>query len=156
MTTLTVLYDAACGFCVACRRWLEAQPKLLELEYVPAGSAESRLRFPSIADTREELVVISDDGGVYRGADDWIMCLYALEEYREWSLRLAGPALRPLARTAFGWLSRNRRGLSRRLRLAPDEVVRGVLGPGPPLACSAPEPAWAGEPGMKPADDRRR
>jgi predicted DCC family thiol-disulfide oxidoreductase YuxK len=141
MTRLTVLYDATCGFCVACRRWLEGQPKLLELEYLPAGSAESRRRFPSVSEAQEELVVISDEGGVYRGADAWIMCLYALAEYREWSLRLAGPALRPLARSAFEWLSHSRRGLSRRLRLAPDEEVLGVLRPRQPRVCAAPGPA---------------
>ena len=48
-----------------------------------------------------ELVVVDDSGGVYRNGSAWIMCLYALREYREWSLRLATPALFPLARQAF-------------------------------------------------------
>ena len=45
---LTVLYDATCGFCVRCRRWLEAQPKLVRLDFVPAYSMEEASRFPGL------------------------------------------------------------------------------------------------------------
>lgn len=137
MKRLTVLYDAACGFCIRCRRWLEQQPKLLELEFLPAGSAEAARRFPRLEGAEDELVVVSDEGGVYRGARGWIMCLYALEEYREWSLRLARPALLPLARRAFELVSLNRRSLSRLLRLSPDEEVAHVLDSVVPAACPA-------------------
>jgi predicted DCC family thiol-disulfide oxidoreductase YuxK len=128
---LTVLYDARCGFCVHCRRWLERQRALVELEFVPAGSETALRRFPDLRepDPPEDLVVVDDEGGVYRGEDAFILCLYALEDYREWSFRLSGPGLRPLARVAFEWLSRNRRGLSRSLGLAPDDQVVGLLRP---------------------------
>jgi predicted DCC family thiol-disulfide oxidoreductase YuxK len=143
MRRLTVLYDGRCGFCVRCRRWLQAQRQLVTLEFVPAGSADARSRFPTLADTpAEELIVVSDEGGVYRGTDAWIMCLYALEEYREWSVRLARPALRPMARAAFEWLSRNRRELSQRLRFAAEEEVAAVLSPLEPARCT---PRRAGE-----------
>ena len=36
------------------------------------------------------------------------MVFYALEEFREWSLRMAEPALRPLARKAFLMITRHR------------------------------------------------
>jgi predicted DCC family thiol-disulfide oxidoreductase YuxK len=118
MKRLTVLYDASCGFCIGCRHWLERQPKLIALAFVPCQSAEARSRFPKLAERAEELVVVSDDGGVYRGAKAFLMCLYALEDYREWSLRLAQPALLPIARRAFEQLSHNRKDLSRWLGLA--------------------------------------
>jgi hypothetical protein len=82
------------------------------------------------------LVVVDDDGGVYRGETAWIICLYALEGYREWALRLASPALRPLARAACHWFSRNRRSISRRLGLLPDDRLEAVLRPLRPNACS--------------------
>jgi len=72
--------------------------------------------------TPTELIVISDLGGVYRGAEAWIMCLYALVDYREWSLRLARPALLPLARRVFEWVGDSRADISRRLRLAAEET----------------------------------
>ena len=59
-------------------------------------------------ETRDELIVINDEGGVYRGPDAFIMCLYALEDYREYSEWLTRPLLRPLARQAFEMLCKNR------------------------------------------------
>jgi predicted DCC family thiol-disulfide oxidoreductase YuxK len=137
VTRLTILYDARCGFCVHCRRWLERQRALVELEFVPAGSDAARRRFPGLGETDppEDFVVVDDEGGVYREGDAFILCLYALEEYREWSFRLAGPRLRPLARVAFEWLSRNRRGLSRSLGLSPDDEVVDLLRPLRPTTC---------------------
>ncbi|MFY0575769.1 hypothetical protein ACN28S_16675 [Cystobacter fuscus] len=51
------------------------------------------------------------------------MVLWALEDYREWALRLSSPTLMPLARNAFELLSSNRRRLSGWLHLE-DEAVR--------------------------------
>jgi len=137
MKRLTVLYDASCAFCVRCRRWLLAQPQLLELDFVAARSPEAARRFPEIEHEAEtdELLVVSDEGGVYRGARAWIMCLYALAEYREWSLRLARPALLPFARRAFEATSRNRRRLTRLLRLGSDEQVASTLAGAAEAAC---------------------
>ena len=122
MERLTVLYDAWCGFCVSCRRWLEAQPAYVPLEFIPAGSAAALRAFPDLATTQEpaELVVVDSDGAVYRGAHAWIMCLYALREYREWAQFLSRPTLLPLARQAFELLSRNRKEVSDRLGLLPE------------------------------------
>jgi predicted DCC family thiol-disulfide oxidoreductase YuxK len=133
-----VLYDAGCGFCVRCRRWLQMQRALVPLEFIPAATPEARSRFPRLRhpDPPEELVIVDDEGGVYRGADAWIIVLYALEEYREWSLRLARPVLRPLARAAFEWLSRNRKGLSRQLGLASEAHVVETLSPYPTTTCA--------------------
>src|SRR4051812_25798812 len=120
MRTLTLLYDGRCGFCVRCKAWLEKQPQIVPLEFVPAGTAEARRRFPGASDSTEpeELVVVSDEGEVWRGDGAFLMCLWALAEWREWSLRLAQPELRPLARRALEWVGRWRFGLSRWLDAA--------------------------------------
>src|SRR5713226_9690474 len=122
MEKLTVLYDAWCGFCVSCRRWLEAQPAYVPLEFIPAGSAAALRAFPDLATTQEpaELVAVDSDGAVYRGAHAWIMCLYALREYREWAQFLSRPTLLPFSRQAFELLSRNRKEISDRLGLLPE------------------------------------
>ena len=161
MNKLTVLYDFDCGLCRRARRWLEAQPKFLALEFIPTGSDHARFRFPTLpcvsSNTVDELTVVDDQGGVYRGDRDWIMCLYALAEYREWALRLATPKLLPLARTAFQLVSENRIRISKLFHLYTDDGVAAELGRyqvhgcavAPPQLPPAPQPAPppAGAPG---------
>ena len=60
------------------------------------------------ANVEKELLVIDDQGGVYRGDAAFLMCLWALRKYRGWALRLATPALHPVARRAFKWISTHR------------------------------------------------
>src|SRR5262245_9080637 len=135
MRRLFVLYDSGCGLCTWARRWLSRQPAFLEMVFIPAGSEWAARCFPDL--TRpgqvDELVVVADDGGVYRDARAWIMCLYALVEYREWSIRLSQPLLLPLARQAFALLSKHRKDLSRWLDLASEaqmaETLRQVVAP---------------------------
>ena len=106
MERLTVLYDGSCAFCHRCRDWLADQRAYLPLEFLAIQSPQVGRRFHGVADTVEgdapkELIVISNKGGVYRGSDAFLMCLYALEEYRELSIALADPMLKPMARRAF-------------------------------------------------------
>ena len=110
METLTVLYDARCELCRRVRAWLEVQPAYVRLEFVAAGSGEARRRFPGLdhAASLEELTVVSDAGDVYAGAHGWLMCLWALRDYRAWALRLSAPALMPQARRIITWVSQNR------------------------------------------------
>ena len=110
MDTLTVLYDARCNLCSHLRAWLEAQPAYVELAFVPAGSPEARRRFPALdhAATTSELTVISDDGAVYIEAKAFLMCLWALRDYRAWSLRLSSPDMLPLSRRVVLWVAQNR------------------------------------------------
>ena len=74
-------------------------------------------RFPGIDALKpnEQLLVISDEGSVYRGAHAWIMCLWALRKYREHAQRLASPTLLPFAQIVCELLSRNRFHLSEAL-----------------------------------------
>ncbi len=97
---LTVLYDEHCQLCRAARRWLEQRDQLVPLELLPAGSAQAYQRFPTLdhARTMVDVTVVADTGDVYSGDAAWLMCLWALSGYRAMALRLAQPALRPLAR----------------------------------------------------------
>jgi predicted DCC family thiol-disulfide oxidoreductase YuxK len=147
MKKLYVLYDGSCGICVRARRWMSRQPTLVALEFVPADSLEAHALFPALTDTLEELNVVSDDGDVWRGAGAWLMCLWALAEFREWSHRLSGPALAPLARQAVELVSKNRRTLSDWLRLLPDEAVADRLMRAGSPACATAAPLSVGGPG---------
>ena len=107
------------------RGWARDQPAFVELVFVRSGSGEAEriARGCRGAGEAEELVVVSDEGQVYRGDSAWIMCFYALEEFREWSSRLASPELRPLARKAFVMLSRSRVNVFDWLGLTDREAV---------------------------------
>jgi len=136
MKKLTVLYDASCGFCFRCCEWLERQPKLVALEFVPAHSVEARARFPELRPGEaDELVAVSDEGGVYRGERAYLLCLYALRDYRAWSYRFAEPALRPFVRRAFDWLAQNRKDLSELVGLVGREAAGGGPACGPTGPC---------------------
>ena len=137
MRKLTVLYDATCAFCLRCRHWATDQRALVPLEFIPRRSAEAERRFPGAGSAEDELVVVSDEGAVYRGDGAFLMCLWALEDYREWSLRLAAPSMRPLARRALEWVSHNRASFGRWLSRQDDAKVAGVLGSGPPSQACA-------------------
>jgi predicted DCC family thiol-disulfide oxidoreductase YuxK len=125
MQCLYVLYDERCGLCRWASRWAMNQPQLVDLVFIEAGSAEASRRFPTLTKRGqvEELIAVSDEGAVYRDSSAWIMCLYALEDYREWSLRLGSPVLRPLARQAFAIVSAQRGWISRWLSLSDAEVA---------------------------------
>ncbi len=147
MRRLYVLYDARCGLCRRARSWLDYQEKLVDLEFVAAGSMMATRLFPTLsaaaAGRPEELVVVSDSGGVYRGGHAWIMCLYALEDYRDWSERLSSPALLPLARRGFALISKRRGAISRWLGLASEAEMVEALGRIAEPACEVSFPAPA-------------
>jgi len=129
MKRLYVLYDPNCGLCTRIKFWLVRQPAYVAIHPIPAGSPQAARLFPALPNSRksEELVVISDNGGVYFGDNAWIMCLYALREYRATAKRLSSPMLRPLARQAFTFVSRYRHSISRQLGMMPEAQMRTML-----------------------------
>lgn len=131
MDLLYVLYDSRCGLCSWAKRWMRRQPALVDVKFIPARSPLAERLFPGLDPPNlepEELVVVSDQGAVYRDDSAWIMCLFALEDYREWSFRLAHPLLKPLARQAFLLLSKQRSRVSRWLALASEAEIAETLG----------------------------
>ena len=107
MRELTVLYDAQCGLCRRFKDWLAAQAPapdgqggVVRTRFVAAGSADARALYPELdhAATLREVTVIADDGSVYVGDRAWIVCLWTTFEHRRTAIRLATPAMRPVAR----------------------------------------------------------
>ena len=113
---LLVLYDADCPLCARCRHWLETQPTLVELSFAPAGSDETKGRFGALPWLGAELMVVSDRGEVWVGPAAFLMCLWSTRSYREWSYRLSGPLLAPLAEQFFSTVSARRRTIAPALR----------------------------------------
>jgi len=76
-----------------------------------AARAEYGSLFPD--GPEKQLIVISDDGQVWRDERAWLVCLWALRDYRRLSHRLASPLLRPLTSRSYKWVARHRQSLSR-------------------------------------------
>jgi predicted DCC family thiol-disulfide oxidoreductase YuxK len=125
MKKLIILFDDECRFCRRVKEWLTRQPSYLELELVPfPGQQADNLTASLDPHPGDQLVVFSDTGGIYSGEDAWLMVLWALEEWRPWSLRLSAPGLKPLARKLFQLISDHRYQISDLIPLQPtDEAV---------------------------------
>jgi predicted DCC family thiol-disulfide oxidoreductase YuxK len=127
MESLFVLYDSRCGICTQLKAWLGRQPAYVTLRFIALDSAEARTRFPMLSGEDQELAVIADTGEAWLGDRAWIICLWALREYRDWARKLSTPAMMPLARQAFLALSSSRFALSRLLGLRSEEDIRRYL-----------------------------
>src|SRR3954462_4389563 len=139
MNRIYVLYDGDCGLCASVRDWAQQQVQLIPMGFVAANSPQASVLFPSLSrpgQRPEELVGVDEAGGVYGEGHAWIMCLYALAEYREMSLRLASPVLLPLARKAFSFLSKRRGAVSELLGMASDRQIAERLRQEQWLECS--------------------
>ncbi len=125
LKTLYVLYDSRCGFCTEVRDWLRMQPAHLELCLLASDSEYARRMFPGLP--AGELAVVSNEGHVWLGDNAFIVCLWALREFRTWSRRLATPMLHPLARQAFAAVSKNRHRVSLFLGLKSEAELKAHL-----------------------------
>lgn len=130
---LTVLYDPTCSFCVRCRQWLEKQAKLIDMRFIPQGSSRQKRLYPGLTyktdeqGRPEELIVIDDRGRVYRDDKAWVMCFYALRQYRTLSVRLSKPGMAGLARRAYSLINSSRRSLSVLFGASDDTELKRVL-----------------------------
>lgn len=115
MSSLTLLYDPTCGLCQRVHGWLADQPKLVELRMIPIKTDGARKRFPQLNHelTSKDLTVISDIGEVYLGPKAWLMVLWSLCRYRDWSYRLSSPELLPTTRRVVSLISQHRYQISR-------------------------------------------
>jgi len=125
VTSMAIVYDAACGLCTRAKNWIDGQAPLVDLQFVPAGSVEALRRFPQLPPG--ELAVVANTGEVWLGNRAWLVCLWALREYRELALRLASPLLLLLSREAFAIVSKNRFALSSMLRLRSEQEIETQL-----------------------------
>jgi predicted DCC family thiol-disulfide oxidoreductase YuxK len=125
VTSLTVLYDGGCGLCSWAKDWMLRQSPLVRLEFVAAGSGEARTAYPQLPPG--ELAVVADTGEVWLGNRAWIVCLWALREYRDLAFRLTSPGLLRFAQEAFSAVSRHRLALTRLLELRSEREIEQLL-----------------------------
>lgn len=113
MSPLTVLYDAGCPFCRRCREWVEGQPTLVGVAFVPLDSSAARALWGGrVPGNGRDLVVVDATGAYWVGSDAFIVVLWALDGYRSAASFLGWPPLRPFAALFFGFVSEARPLLS--------------------------------------------
>jgi predicted DCC family thiol-disulfide oxidoreductase YuxK len=110
--TLTILYDPGCALCRHCKSWMLGEQATVTLNFVECTGAEARARYGDIPWLGDELVVVGDQGEVWAGSAAFLVCLWALEDWREWSYRLSGSAFAPLAERFFLYVSARRKTIS--------------------------------------------
>ena len=113
---LLVLYDEGCAVCRRCRLWLEHQETHVPIRFLAAQSSSARHLAPWLPWLGAELVVLDDAGDAWIGPAAFLVCLWATVRYRQWSSRLSGPALAPMAERFFHLISTNRRRLAALVR----------------------------------------
>ena len=108
MTQLRLYYyDERCGLCTALAEWRRGQRQLVPIACSPKPPGQT------------DLAVVSDIGEVWTGDSAWLIVLWALDDFRDWSYRLA--------RQAFATLSKNRAVLSDWLGLKTDADLAARL-----------------------------
>lgn len=139
MNTLTIFHDPECGLCCNFKKWLGAQKSYPNLEFLPYQSKQARERFPLLEELNagNEIVVLADDGRWWQGPSAWLTCLWTLKRYRDWSYRLATPALLPAVEKLCHLLSEKRLDLSQLLRLKPERLAHIVEELAPTCASGA-------------------
>ena len=85
--------------------------------------------FPGIhtLDPAREMIVRTETGEIYRGAEAWVMCLYSCANHRDLAKRLARPAMLAVAIRVCHLLAANRHGLSKVFFRRKDKEVRKTL-----------------------------
>jgi predicted DCC family thiol-disulfide oxidoreductase YuxK len=121
---ITLLYDPKCALCVRCAAWMSTQEAFVPIRFLPCDSREARELYGAVPWLGEELVVVSERGEVWAGPAAFITALWALCEWREWSYRISGPELAPLAERFFHAISSNRRAIA--AMIAPDPCAGGT------------------------------
>ena len=125
VTSLTIIYDAGCGLCTRAKEWILRQAPLVGIEFLPGASTEVRRRYPQLP--ASELAVVANTGDIWLGNHAWIVCLWALRDYRDLACRLTSPLLTLMAREAFELVSKNRPTLSKLLPLRSDRELEQQL-----------------------------
>ena len=116
---IDVLYDDRCALCCAVAARLKREQAIVPLRFLPITEAATVRAYPTLVDRvgQGKFAAVTDAGEVYLGPKGKLLVLYALRRYRSMSLRLASPALWPVASRFFWTLSARRHGISRLMEL---------------------------------------
>ncbi len=126
---IEVFYDGRCGMCCTFHEWINRQPRAFGVDFIPYQSPRAERIFPGLGtlDPAREMVVRTDGGEVFQGAEAWVMCLLSCANHQTAARKLAGPALLPVAVRSCRILAANRHSLSKVFFRKKDKEVRETL-----------------------------
>ena len=126
---IEVYYDGRCGMCCSFHEWINRQPRAFAIEFIPYQSPDAERIFPGLGtlDPAREMIVRTIEGGIFRGAEAWVWCLYSCANHQAAARRLGGPGLLPIAIHACRVLAANRHALSKVFFRSKDRKVREEL-----------------------------
>jgi len=129
VNSIEVYYDGRCGMCCTFHEWVNRQPRALSIQFIPYQATEAEKTFPGIGtlDPAREMIVRTDKGEIYRGAEAWVWCLYSCKNHQTAAHKLASPSLLPLAKHSCRILASNRHSLSKVFFRRKDKQVRNEL-----------------------------
>lgn len=115
--------------CCTFHEWIHRQARAFEIAFIPYQSPEAARVFPALntLDPAREMIVRTDAGVLFRGAEAWVWCLYSCANYRGLAQRLARPAMLAVAIRVCRLLAANRHGLSKIFFRRKDREVREAL-----------------------------
>jgi predicted DCC family thiol-disulfide oxidoreductase YuxK len=128
-TSIEVFYDGRCGMCCTFHEWINQQPRAFAIDFIPYQAERAEQVFPGIGtlDPAREMIVRTDQGEIFRGAEAWVMCLFSCANHQVAARRLASPHLLPVAIRACRVLAANRHALSKVFFRKKDQAVRQTL-----------------------------
>ena len=134
---IEVFYDGRCGMCCSFHEWIHRQPRAFRIEFIPYQAPDAERVFPGLGtlDPAREMVVRTSEGGVFRGAEAWVWCLYGCANHQTTARKLGGPGLLPIAIQACRILAANRHALSKVFFRSKDRKVRETLHRMEPVDC---------------------
>jgi predicted DCC family thiol-disulfide oxidoreductase YuxK len=126
---IEVFYDGRCGMCCSFHEWINRQPRAYRIEFIPYQSQMAETVFPGIGtlDPAREMIVRTDQGEIFRGAEAWVLCLYSCANHQATAGKLASPGLLSIAIHSCRLLAANRHSLSKVFFRRKDKQVRETL-----------------------------
>lgn len=127
--SIEVFYDGRCGMCCTFHEWINRQPRAFPIAFIPYQAPDAERCFPGLntLDPAREMVVRTDRGEIFRGAEAWVLCLFSCHNHQAAARRLGSPGLLPVAVRACRVLAANRHSLSKVFFRRKDRQVREEL-----------------------------
>ncbi len=129
VNSIEVYYDGRCGMCCTFHEWINRQTRAFKIQFIPYQSPVAEEVFPGVGtlDPAREMIVRTDEGAIFRGAEAWVWCLYSCADHRALARRLAKPVMLAVAVRMCRLLASNRHGLSKIFFRRKDREVRETL-----------------------------
>ena len=115
---ITVFYDETCAICRVLHDWIERQDCLVSVTLIPWQNSRAREIFPPLRRLQQskakaaDVLVLTNTGYFYAGAEAWLACLRSLRRYRPWADRLSNGHTIGFTRRLCTLISKHRHALS--------------------------------------------